>query len=157
MCLVRAHWVHFTDLQCHHGNLRAFQDMIIWFSYKLKIFLWMTVQSYICAPLNGSTICTFNKSQAHAIKRFSTYVLAVIFNWIISHVTLMIYLQLMSFVNYHKFHINVMQSFIIVLRTLIRNSKNTLIKIPLLYNFPLCWLLNVNFKKKMNLETIVLM
>lgn len=52
-----------------------------------------------------------------------------------------------------------MQSFIIVLRTLIRNSKNTLIKIPLLYNFPLCWLgpTECKLKKKMNLETIELM
>lgn len=92
VCLVRAHCMStLYVLICSVNMVRAFQDMIIWFRYKLKIFLWMTVYTVIhwiiCAPLNGSTIRTFNKSQAHAIKRFSTYVVTVIFNWIISHVT----------------------------------------------------------------------
>lgn len=112
----------------------------------------MTVQSYIesYVPLwmvQQSVYST--KVKLMQLKDFQhIYVLTVIFNCDVNE--RYIYNWCMSFVNYHKFHINVMQSFIIVLRALICNSKNTLIQIPLLYNFLLCWLLNynVNFFKK---------
>lgn len=108
----------------------------------------MTVQSYIesYVPLwmvQQSVHST--KVKLMQLKDFQhIYVLTVIFNCDVNER----YIYNWWFLLITIFHINVMQSFIIVLRTLICNSKNTIIKIPLLYNFPLCWLLNVNFKKK---------